>query len=171
MKKTILLFLGLGLALLPSPLAGQSRKQMKTFHAWENYEVSTEKVGTDGTKFLKVWGFGRNADKAVAAAKRNAVHACLFRGLPASSDAEATPPICKSTSVLEVYPDYFETFFADQGPWRSYVNITTDGTPAGKDKRKVKGGYKVGVYVQVLYDRLKARLEEDGVVRRLSTGF
>lgn len=49
--------------------------------------------------------------------------------------------------------------------------MTTDGVPSGQDKRKVKGGYKVAIYVQVMYDNLKKKMEDDGIVRKLSTGF
>ncbi len=49
--------------------------------------------------------------------------------------------------------------------------MTTDGVPSGTDRRQVKGGYKVGIYVQVMYDNLKRKLEADGIARKLSSGF
>ena len=68
---------------------GQGKDRRKSFKTWENYEVTTEKVGVEGTKFIKVWGFGKTPDKALMNAKRNAVHACIFRGLPAKDNVNA----------------------------------------------------------------------------------
>ena len=75
---------------------GQGKDRRKSFKSWENYEVTTEKVGVEGTKFIKVWGFGKNVDKAIMSAKRNAVHACIFRGLPGNTNANATPAILRN---------------------------------------------------------------------------
>ena len=36
---------------------------------------------------------------------------------------------------------------------------------------KVKGGFKVALYVQVMYDNLKTKLQNDGIARKLSAGF
>lgn len=150
---------------------GQGKDRRASFKSWENYEVTTEKVGTEGTKFVKVWGFGKSVDKAIMSAKRNAVHACIFRGLPGNTNANATPAILKDPAAYETHYTYFENFFAPGGPYLGYVNVTTDGIPGGQDRRKVQGGYKVALYVQVMYDNLKYKLQQDGLARKLSTGF
>jgi hypothetical protein len=49
--------------------------------------------------------------------------------------------------------------------------MTTDGIPSGQDRRKVKGGYKVAIYVQVMFDNLKHKLEADGIAKKLNSGF
>ena len=36
-----------------------------SFKSWDNYEITTEKVGVEGTKFVKVWGFGKTVDDFV----------------------------------------------------------------------------------------------------------
>jgi hypothetical protein len=131
----------------------------------------TEKVGAEGTKFIKVWGFGKSVDKAVMAAKRNAVHACIFRGLPANTNASMTPPILKDPNAYAAHEQYFDDFFAAGGPYLAYVNMTTDGVPSGQDRRKVQGGYKVAIYVQVMFDNLRSKLETDGIARRLDSLF
>ena len=168
--KKLLLFAFILLASTAVCLA-QGKDRRKSFKTWENYEVSTEKVGVEGTKFIKVWGFGKNVDKAIMSAKRNAVHACIFRGLPGNVSANATPPILKSPNAFNEHEDYFEEFFKAGGAYLGYVNMTTDGVPSGQDRRKVKGGYKVALYVQVMYDNLKAKLEADGIAKKLNSGF
>ena len=49
--------------------SAQNKDRRKSFQSWDNYEITTEKVGVDGTKFVKVWGFGKNVDAATMAAK------------------------------------------------------------------------------------------------------
>ncbi len=83
----------------------------------------------------------------------------------------ATPAICKDPDAEEKNLDYFLDFFETGGAYLKFVNQTTDGVPAGQDKRKIKGGYKVAIYVQVMYDNLRKQMENDGIVRSLSTGF
>ncbi len=153
------------------PLAGFAQnKRSESLKNWE-YEVTSERVGVEGTKFIKVWGFGKNPEKAVLAAKRNAIHASLFRGLPAAENVNATPAICRDLGVIDTHADYFESFFQPGGPFLRFINVTTDVVPSGTDRRKVKGGYKVAIYVQVLYDDLKRQMESDGIIRNLSSGF
>lgn len=171
MKKALFIAITLLLTASAVSVNAQNKDRRKSFNSWDNYEITTEKVGVDGTKFVKVWGYGRTVDKAVMAAKENAVHACIFRGLPGNATAMATPPICPNPDTLVSHEDYFQNFFAAGGPYLAYVNMTTDGVPSGTDRRKVKGGYKVGLYVQVMYDNLKHKLEADGIARKLSSGF
>lgn len=148
-----------------------NKDRRKSFKSWDNYEITTEKVGQDGTKFVKVWGFGKSVDKAIMNAKKNAVHACIFRGLPGAATANPTPPLVKDPDCLEKNIEYFEEFFEAGGAYLGFINLTTDGVPAGQDRRKVKGGYKVALYIQVMYDNLKVKLENDGIISKLNSGF
>lgn len=159
------------LLLATTTIFAQNSARKKSITSWDSYEITTEKVGVEGTKFVKVWGFGKTVDKAVMAAKRNAVHACLFRGLPSAPNANATPAICKDPNTFKNNEEYFEAFFAPGGDYLKFVNLTTDGVPSGQDRRKIKGGYKCALYVQVMFDNLKRQMETDGIVRKLSTGF
>jgi hypothetical protein len=149
----------------------QKKDRRMSFKSWDNYEITTEKVGVEGTKFVKVWGFGKTVDEAVMAAKRNAVHACLFRGLPGATNVNATPALCKDPNAFDANYDYFCDFFQPGSDYLKYVNLTTDGIPAGQDKRKVKGGYKCAIYVQVMFDNLRRQMETDGIIKKLSSGF
>lgn len=169
MKRLLLLLLCCFMVTTTS-FAADKKDRKASYKSWENYEVTTERVGVEGTKFIKVWGFGKNVDKAVMAAKRNAVHACIFRGLPGNTNANATPAILDESAYQQHY-DYFNKFFAPGGPYLGFINVTTDGVPSGQDRRKVKGGYKVAIYVQVMFDNLKDKLENDGLKKKLTHGF
>jgi hypothetical protein len=170
--KRIISLIVIMLLVLPSVMFAQRRKEVKALmSSWNNYEVTTVKVANDGTKFVKVWGYGKKVDAAIIQAKKNAVHACLFRGLPGMESAMPTPPICKDPNADTINEQYFQNFFVTGGEYLKYINVTSDGMPSGQDKREVKGGYKVAIYVQVMYDNLKHKMEEDNIVRKLSSGF
>jgi uncharacterized Fe-S cluster-containing radical SAM superfamily enzyme len=168
-------FLHIAMAILmaiPVCVSGQSKKEIKNLmESFNNYEVTTVKVAVDGTKFVKVWGYGKKVDDAIVQAKKNAVHASLFRGLPGMESAMATPPIFKDPNAFDSNKDYFINFFFTGGEYIKYINVTTDGVPSGQDRRQVKGGYKVALYVQVMYDNLRDRMEADGLVKKLNSGF
>lgn len=175
MKKTLVFMLAI-MFMMPMVKAQNAIQRMKLFNSWDNYEVSTIRVGTEGTKLIKVWGYGKKVDKAIMQAKKNAIHACMFRGLPAntSTGAGKTPPLIPAGTkdkVLEENLDYFYDFFETAGGYLQFVNLNSDGMPAGQDRRKVKGGYKVAITVQVMYDNLKRKLEADGIIRTMNSGF
>ena len=65
----------------------------------------------------------------------------------------------------------FDNFFETAGPYIDFVNVTTDGVPSGEDRLKVKKGYKVALYVQVMHDNLKRKLQADRIIKSLSSGF
>lgn len=166
MKKLILLLLAVVIASVP-----MSAKKHRTMNDWDGYQISAVKVGADGTKLVKVWGYGKNIKKAILQAKKNAVHACLFQGVPGTETVAGIPALCRQQDVVTENESYFEFFFADDGEYLKYLNVTTDTIPSGADMRKVRGGYKVALYVQVLYDNLREKLEDDGIIKGLSHGF
>ncbi len=148
--------------------------KQKFMHEWANYEAATNAVGQNGTKSLKVWGYGKKIDKAIEQAKKNAVHACLFKGVPGTGRAMATPAIFANQGNIQALNEnfeYFYDFFEENGDYLNYVNITSDGYPAGQDRREVKGGYKVAINVQVMYDALKERMKNDGILKSAADRF
>ena len=62
----------------------------------------------------------------------------------------------------------FKIYFAPGGQYLRYVNVTSSENPS---KEKVKGGFKFGLEVQVLYNNLRNDLQDAGVIRSLSSGF
>ena len=121
-----------------------------------NYEVVTLGVGADGTKIFKIYVTEKTERKAIPLAKKAAIEVCVFRGLPATSTVSATPALC-SLSDEQKHAAFFEEFFAPGSE--------------NPSKEKVKGGFKFGLEVQVLYNNLRNDLQDAGVIRSLSSGF
>ena len=173
MKNDLKLFLVLLLSVATfTAIYGQNRKERKIlYNSQYNYEIEALGVGQDGTKVFKIWGYGSTVGEAVLSAKANAVAACIFKGLTGGAGAAPTPPICTEANIEVTKSDYFEKFFELGGKYLQYVAVTNDGNPAGEDRLKIKKGYKVAIYVQVMYNALRRQLEADGVARRLDAGF
>lgn len=173
MKGNIYNFLLITLACIVAiPSGAQTRKERKIlYNSQYNYEIEPVGVGQDGTKVFKVWGYGKNVGAAVMNAKEAAVAACIFKGLPGGQGSAPTPAICTQPNAEVTHADYFEKFFEVGGKYLQYIALTNDGDPAGEDRLKIKKGYKVAIYVQVMYDALRKQLEADGIARRLDAGF
>lgn len=154
----------------------QSRNKVRKieYNSSYNYEVATVAVGVDGTKLVKVWGYGKKPEDAIRNAKELAVACAIWRGFPAASNGRAakTPAIVTDDSMADKYADFFEQFFAPGGKYLQYVNLSTDAPPSGADRVKVnKKTYKVGVTLSIAFDELRKDLEKEGIARRLDAGF
>jgi hypothetical protein len=152
--------------------AKYSKKERKAhYNSSYNYEVEIMGVGQDGTKVLKIWGYGKRVEDAIIEAKMNAIASVIFKGVPGGQGAAATPAILTDPNAAEKHADYFENFFSPGGKYLQFLTLTTDGMPSGQDRLSIKGGYKVAIYAQVMYDALRKQLETDGIARRLDSGF
>ena len=152
----------------------QSRNKVRKleYNSQYNYEVATLAVGVDGTKLVKVWGYGKTAEDAVRHAKELGVACAIFRGFPAGSNGSAapTPAIVTDANAATTHEAYFVKFFEPGGKYLQYVNLSTDGVTT--DRVKVnKKTYKVGVEVSIAYEDLRKEMEREGIARKLNSGF
>lgn len=171
MIKKISLLLFAICCIIPANSATAKRQKRTTWGSGVTYEVQTIGVGQDGTKVIKVWAYSKNVEDAIIQAKKNAISACLFRGLTGTSTANATPPLCSDPNAEVIYQDYFNKFFETNGAYLKFVNRTTDETPSGTDRLKTSKEYKVGITVQVMFNQLRKQLEADGIIKKLNSGF
>ena len=169
--KTLQITLVLLLALAVS-VNGQRRKELKAYYGSQyNVEIQTLGVGNDGTKLFKVWGYAKKAEGAAIEAKRNAISAAIFKGIPAGGGAAPTPALSTDVNAEVTHQAFFEEFFKDGGKYLQFVNLSNDGAAGGSDRIKMKKGYKVAVAVSINFVALRKYLEENGVVRKLDAGF
>lgn len=71
---------------------GTTSKVNRADQPW-SYEVESVGVGADGTYVLRIWTYWRTPDLPIEEAKKNAVHAVIFRGIPAGNGATAQPAL------------------------------------------------------------------------------
>ena len=146
-------------------LAFISCKPKEKAAEYYDYDVTYEKIGNDGTTLFKVWGQGKNFEKAKEQSRKNAVHAIIFKGIPGSNMAK---PLCTKPDAEQQNAEYFNTFFKENGKYLKYLKVSGDGVA---DRVKVKGGMKVAIIASVNHAALRKELEAHGIVRKLDSGF
>jgi hypothetical protein len=154
------------LALLFSSCA--TKKQLDLETEKFRYELECAGNGTQGTYLVKVWTYSRNAGRAAAQAKKNAVHGVIFKGIVGYNGCVSQRPLASNPGVELEHKDFFTFFFDDnKGEYMKYVSITS----AQQEILKVGKDYKVGVVVSVQKDALRRALENAGVIKGLNYGF
>lgn len=93
-----------------------------------NYEIECMGTGMDGTQLVKVWGFGTDPEQAAYQARKNAVHAVMFKGINAGKPGCMTRPLVTQPGAEELHREFFNTFFTDGGRYLSFVSMANDGT-------------------------------------------
>ncbi len=170
MKKRLMLITTLLISAL-MVINAQSRRDLKAmYNSQYSYELMTLGVGQDGTKAIKVWSYGKTAEIAAYNAKRDAVAAVIFKGVPGGNGAAPTPPIL-GIDGYEKNEAFFDEFFKAGGMYLGFINLTNDGVPSGADRIKMDKGFKVAIYASVNFDALRKYLEDKGIARRLDAGF
>ncbi len=146
----------------------QAQKKNESLSVFDQqYEVQYVGVGQDGTKVFNVKTSAKDIETAIDMAKRDAVAACLFRGITASGQTKATPAIV-GYEVAEENGAFFENFLAlptkktPAGQYVRYINKTGQPQAAKECKR-----YVVSIDVQVLYDELVKYMQSKGYAKKV----
>ena len=164
------------LVMVPFMAFSQSKKDMKKANQMTNawvYDVELGKVApTQGSKVVKIWSVAPNAQAAIRQAPKNAVHAVIFKGIPANRYGVGVVALDASGNADMEHAAFFEKFFADGGKYMQFVTLVNNGQIGAGDLIKLdKKNYKVGVQVTVRYEALRKYLEQEGIISGLSTGF
>ena len=135
-----------------------------------NYEVEQIGVGQDGTKLLVVWVDAKKVDEGIELAKRNAVAACLFKGVQASGQTEKIPAIVPQgiTSENQEFFDDFLQLKDKKGGGKYLRFITKTGS---QYQEKNKKGYRISLEVQVSYNDLRDYMISQGMAKSLNFLF
>jgi len=153
----------------------QKRAQKKADEDTKNwrYEVQCVNVSSDGSYIIKIFSYSKNKNIAIEQSKKNAVHAVIFRGIPQNEvGCVRQPPLARHPNLKEINRDFFESFFSEDGSYKKFVTLTTDGAIAAEDRLKVgKKEYKIGLIVSVDIAGLRRQLEAAGIIKGLSSGF
>lgn len=144
------------------------KKQIPVALIGEEYEVQFLKDGVEGTILFKIFSYGKNENDCLTNAKRNAIRAVIFDGIPGSDLQNA---LVTEAGAEEKYKDYFNAFLKPNGKYIKYVAISTDGSIDANDRLRVGNKIKIGIVVLVQKASLRKELETAGVIRKLNDGF
>ena len=106
------------------------------------------------------------ANMPVEEAKKNAVHAVIFRGVPAGNGATAQPAL-RTGDLTPAESAFFDTFF--QSEYQRYISSVASGSI--QVLKTGRNEYKIGYVISVSKDSLRKYLEDQGIVKGLSSGF
>lgn len=134
----------------------------------DEYEVQFLKTAVEGTILFKIFSYGKNEEDCIANAKRNAIKAVIFNGIPGS---DLQKPLTTDVGALATHKDYFTVFFQNNGKYLQYVSLSTDGSIDSNDRLRVGKYTKVGIAVLVQKNALRNELEKAGIIKSLSHGF
>ena len=157
MKKSVFLLMA---AMMTLPVL--AKKHAEVFDDPQTYSCVFINVATSGTKNIKVSGVARKKDAAVERAVMNAIHCVIFNGIPGGSNGQPTPALYPSTNPLVEHQQYFDDFF-NNGEYSNFAKQVSN--PSGNDMADVKGGIRVKVEIQVMYDNLRKKLMQDGIIQ------
>ena len=150
----------------------KKNKANKDTKIWR-YDLECEGIAKTGSKLVKVWSYSKNPKHAISRAMKNAVHGIIFKGYAGGGrGCTSIKPLVRDAGVEPQFHNFFENFFKDGGEYLKYVSAATDGRIAPGDRLKVsKREYKIGVIINVQFNELRKRLEKEGIIRSLTSGF
>ncbi|KJD35551.1 hypothetical protein PW52_07255 [Tamlana sedimentorum] len=150
----------------------KKNKANKDTKIWR-YDIECEGIAKQGSKLIKVWSYSKNPKHAISSGMKNAVHGIIFKGYAGGGQGcTSLKPLSDDVSKEDEYQEFFDNFFADGGEYLKYVSSATDGSVAPGDRLKIsKREYKIGIIVNVQYNQLRKRLEKEGIIRGLTSGF
>lgn len=163
------------LILLTGQAFGQRRAKKQADEDTKNwrYEIQCLSVASEGSYIVKIYSYSKNKNVAIEQSKKNAIHAVIFRGIPQNEiGCVAQPSLARHPNLEEKNRDYFERFFSEEGDYKKFVTLTTDGAIAPGDRLRVgKREYKIGIIVSVDIASLRKELETAGIIKGLASGF
>lgn len=166
--KKIVLALFCALAMVTAGYAQKEKEKDKNKLMDDEYEVKFMRTAVEGTILFKIYSYGKNEDACIENAKRNAVKAILFTGIPGS---DLQKPLVTDAGAIETHKDYFNAFFQKGGKYLQYVALSTDGSIDSDDRLRVGKFTKIGIAVLVQKAALRKEMEDAKVIRSLSSGF
>lgn len=140
-------------------VGAKNKKKTEPF----SYEIMGAGSGTEGTCLVKVYVYGNTSDASI---KKAAVHGVVFRGFSGTSSGVSQPAMAP-ISAEETNSEFFNSFIDENGECQNFASIV----PGSYERITTAKGRKVGAVVQVQRTALRHRLETQGVIRTLSSGF
>ncbi|MBN1185008.1 MAG: hypothetical protein JXB49_22170 [Bacteroidales bacterium] len=169
MKKGFLIFCVFSFIFLSLFVQAQTKREKKIAgYIDSNYEVECLGTGLQGSQLIKIWGYGKSPEDAMIQAKRNAVHAVIFKGIVAGQGCMKRP-LLNEPGAEQAHEDYFKLFFSPAGKYLNFVSLSGEGV---QERIKIdKKTYKVAINVSVMHSALRQELEAAGIAKKLDAGF
>jgi len=147
------------------------RPAIKSTSAFQSFSTQFIREEAGGIIILKSYGSGYTQAECIQNAKYNSVRDIIFKGISGANDQR---PLLMGANPEEKYRTYFSGFFAQDGPFNSFVStsnrgnidknyrVVTDGGGPGRraiDSRRTER-QTIGVEVVVKKEELRREMEK-----------
>ena len=136
----------------------------------KSIELVFAETGAPGTTVVTVWSYSPKATIDDDLVLENAVKGCIFNGIKENKEKRIIAKTALLPDGETANADYFDSFFKT-GEYRDFCRMGMNGYVEQGNLIKLKRGYRIGKLVVINYDDLRRKLEKDGIIRGLDSGF
>jgi hypothetical protein len=165
--KTICVFF-ISVSSLFSQTNRENRMSDERTRTWQYESICAESGGTESSYLVQITSYVPDLRLALEQAKRDAIHAVLFKGISGNNLGCST----KDPLVIDSYYDnnfkYFEDFFYNSSQYQKYATAPSGSAEKSETyKVKQKKNFKVTFIISVNVDELRKKLEFDKIIEKL----
>tara|TARA_Y100000768_G_scaffold223039_1_gene168254 strand:+ start:1282 stop:2727 length:1446 start_codon:yes stop_codon:yes gene_type:complete len=135
---------------------------------WQYESICAESGGTESSYLIQVTSYVPDLKLALPQAKKNAIHAVLFKGVSGNNLGCTTKDPLITDSNYQANFDYFEDFFFNTSQYNKF-STAPSGSAESSETYKVKGkkNFRVTFIISVNVDDLRKKLEFDKIIQEL----
>tara|TARA_R110002051_G_scaffold274139_1_gene334885 strand:- start:3498 stop:4946 length:1449 start_codon:yes stop_codon:yes gene_type:complete len=135
---------------------------------WQYESICSESGGAESSYLIQVTSYVPDLRLALEQAKKNAVHAVMFKGVAGNNLGCTTKDPLITNSNYESNFDYFEDFFFHSSQYKKYATSPTGSAETSETyKVKSKENYRVTFIISVNVEELRKKLEFDKIIEPL----
>ena len=135
---------------------------------WRYDALCNGNGGSESSYLLKISVYVPDRRLALEQAKKSAVHAVLFKGLPANNDGCAAKVALVNASSESENSEYFKNFFFNNSSYSQFATSPT-GVPTKTISLDKKGKQlRVDYIISVNVESLRKKLEGDKIIKSLA---
>ena len=136
---------------------------------WQYESICSESGGTGSSYLIEVTSYVGDVRLALNQAKKNAIHAVLFKGVAGNDlGCTAKEPLIKNGVYNDNF-EYFEDFFYNTRQYNQFATLPS-GSAESTEKLKRKM-YKATYAISVNVDELRKKLEYDKIIEPMGAAL
>ena len=136
---------------------------------WQYESICSESGGTGSSYLIQVTSYVGDVRLALNQAKKNAIHAVLFKGVAGNDiGCTAKEPLIKNGVYNDNF-EYFEDFFYNTRQYNQFATLPS-GSAESTEKLKRKM-YKATYAISVNVDDLRKKLEYDKIIEPMGAAL
>lgn len=158
----------LSLQSISSQTRRENRMTQERTREWQYEAICAESGGTESSYLIQVTSYVADLRLALPQAKKNAIHAVMFKGIAGNNLGCTTKDPLITNSTYDGNFTYFEDFFFNSSQFNKYATAPS-GSAESSETYKVKGkkNYRVTFIISVNVDELRKKLEFDNIIQKL----